>query len=87
MDIVGGILGLVDSLSYTDQEKARDETAKVKAIADAEAAKASIRNAELSVAKAEENADLTKTLALYGLGAIGVIVLGFVVYTVATKKK
>lgn len=85
-DPVSAIIGAVDSFIYTEQEQKRDELAQAKVVADAEIARASIENAKLKAAQASSNAESTKTLALYGLGAVGVIVLGVVAY-MAFKKK
>ena len=71
--LAGPILGFVDSLVYTDQEKARD--ANVKA-----ATQAADDAAHASVGIAQAHADSTRAMALYGALAVGVVMVGLVAY-------
>jgi heterodisulfide reductase subunit A-like polyferredoxin len=69
--LIGGVVGLVDSFIYTDEERQRDETARSAANAAQEVARQQTERAKITAASQQK-------LLMIGGGIVGVIVLGFV---------
>ncbi len=78
MDPISAILGFVGSLVYTDQEKEAD---KIKE----QQANAAILSANYAAMKSKTDGENFQKLAMYALGGLVVLVVGFVAFQALKK--
>ncbi len=77
---MGEVLGFIDDLWYSEDEKKADELKAVQAAAQIKAAEAAVATANANAATAATQSEQFKQIAMYGLIGLGVVVAGFVAW-------